>query len=44
MVDYDNGKEAFFDGTPDDDGDDDGKGNMQWISTDSVDISIIYNT
>ena len=29
MVDYDNGKEAFFDGTPDDDGDDDGKGNMQ---------------
>ena len=28
MVDYDNGKEAFFDGTPDDDGDDDGKGNM----------------
>ena len=30
-VDYDNGMTAFFDGTPDDDGDDDGLGGCKGV-------------
>ena len=32
MVDYDNGKVAFFDGKPDNDGDDDGMGGCKGVS------------
>ena len=32
LVDYDNGKIAFFDGKPDNDGDDDGMGGCKGVS------------
>ena len=32
LVDYDNGKVAFFDGKPDNDGDDDGMGGCKGVS------------